>query len=879
MASVVKKLLSATFLASMGILAASAVQADPIIIGAAVSAGASTYGAAMAAGSFAAIAGGAFTFFAKSFLVSATLGLALNALTPKPKSQGIAGAGISGYQVSGISSAADQAVIYGQTRIGGVIVYKETTDNNKYLHSVIALAGHEVQEISTIYLNDEALTLDGSGNATAPAKYVGYVRVIKHLGEADQVADATLISESNGKWTSDHRLRGIAYIYLRLQFNGDAFPNGEPQVTCLVKGKKIFNPNTSTTAWSSNAALCLRDYLVSNYGLNVASGDIDDTSFGTAINVCDESVTLAGGGSQSRYTCNGSFSLGQQPKDIIDGLLRSMGGILWYAQGKWRVKAAEYTTPAISFDENDLRSGLAIQTRHSRRDNFNIVRGKFRGAESNYQVSDFPEVKSSAFITVDGGEESAVDLDLTFTDTAAMAQRIAKIALYRNREQLTLSGSFGLKALQVQVGDIVSLTNTRMGFSSKPFEVSEWSFKPTDNGDLVVDMTLREISSAVFDWNAEETAFEQNNTVLPDPFDVPPVGISLSPTTRIINEDLTNVVTVDVTSDSPERVDLVEIQYKKTTDTNYISSGFGELGVFEIIDLEDANYDIRARAINTFGLKGDFTTRTDFAVQGLADPPANVTNFRFDVNSGGIVLEWDAVPDLDLSFYRLRYAQQESGATFANATTSVDKVARPANSVTVPARSGTYLIKAYDKSGNQSVAASTVVIRSEDLAVFSNNLTQAEATAFSGTKTGCSVVSNQLRITDPSSAPSTATYEFSNYIDTGAVRIVRATMNIEVVRINDAASVTFDTLTGNFDALAGNFDDLSGGSSFADTDVLMYIATTDDDPSGTPTWSDFKRFKAGDFSGRAFKFKVELNSDSDNVTPAVDTLTAKVSYN
>ena len=237
----------------------------------------------------------------------------------------------------------------------------------------------------------------------------------------------------------------------------------------------------------------------------MASGDIDDTSFGTAINVCDESVTLAVGGTQSRYTCNGSFSLGQQPKDIIDGLLRSMGGILWYAQGKWRVKAAEYTTPAISFDEDDLRSGLAIQTRHSRRDNFNIVRGKFRGAESNYQVSDFPEIKSSAFITVDGGEESAVDLDLTFTDTAAMAQRIAKIALYRNREQLTLSGSFGLKALQVQVGDIVSLTNTRMGFSSKPFEVSEWSFKPTDNGDLVVDMTLREISSAVFDWNAEET--------------------------------------------------------------------------------------------------------------------------------------------------------------------------------------------------------------------------------------------------------------------------------------------------------------------------------------------------------------------------------------
>ena len=874
-----KHLLSGTFLATMGFLATSSVQADPIIIGAAISAGSATFGAAMAAGSFTAIAGGAFAFFAKSFLISATLGFALSSLTPKPRTPGVVGMGSSGYQVAGISAAADQAVIYGETRVGGVIVFRETTNNNKFLHSVIALAGHECEEITTIFLNDEALTLDSNGNCTAPTKYNGFVRIKKHLGLDTQNADSFLISESNGKWTNDHRLQGITYIYIRLQFNADAFPNGEPQISALVKGKKLFNPNTNSTSFSDNAALVLRDYLTSNYGLAVDNSDIDDVSFGAAINVCNESVNLSGSGSQQRYTTNGTFALSVQPKEIIDALLRSMGGILWYAQGKWRVKAAEYTTPTISFDEDDLRSTLAIQTRHSRRDNFNIVKGKFRGSETNFQVSDFPEVRSQTFIDVDGGEESSIDLDLTFTNSSAAAQRLAKIALFRNREQLTLAGSFGLKALKVQIGDIVNLTNTRMGFTNKSFEVSEWTFKPTTDGDLVVDLTLREISSSVFSWNAEETAFEQNNTLLPDAFDVPAVGISLSPATRIINEDLTNVVTVNVTSTNPERVDAIEVQFKKSSDPNFISAGFGELGIFEIIDLEDAVYDIRARAINTFGLKGEFTTNTNFAVQLLADPPANVTGFSFDVNAGGIVLEWEAVADLDLSFYRIRHSYEESGATFANSTTAIDKVARPANSVTVPARPGTYMIKAYDKSGNQSASASSVVVKNADLQTFTNNLTQTESPNFTGTKFDCSVVNSKLRITDPSSAPSSAVYIFSNHIDTGSVRIVRAVMNIETVRVNLATSVTFDTLTGNFDSLAGNFDDLSGGSSFADTDIITLISTTNDDPSGSPTWSDYRKFKAGDVSGRAFRFLVQLKSEAANVTPAIDTLQAKVSYN
>ena len=870
--TLLKTTTSLTSAALIALIPEAAYAMPPVIIGAAASAALSVGAAWIFSGTAITLAG-----FFNAFALNVAIGLISQSLAPKPNAGGQQ-AGTSAILVSGLSPVADHQIIYGRTKVGGAVVYKEATDNNKFLHIVVAMAGHEVEEIETVYLNDEALTLDGDGEVTAPDKYVGFVRINKHLGSATQAADEDLVAESASKWTNDHRLQGVAYIYARLEFEADAFPNGEPNITAIIKGKKVYDPRSETTAWSSNAALCFRDYLASNYGLNSDADEIDDTKIITAANICDEDVSLAVGGTEKRYTTNGAISTGSKPADTIDSLLRPMGGMLWYSQGKWRVKAAAYITPTVTLDEDDLRSTLTINTRHSRRDNFNIVRGTFRGSESNWQFSDFPEIKSNTFIQVDNGQESAMDLELGMVSSAATAQRIGKIALYQNREQLTLSASFGLRAFQVQVGDVILFSNSRAGFVDKPFEVLSWAFGSDGNGALEVKMTLRETSAAVYSWATEESAFEANNTILADPFDVPAIGLTISSEARVINEHLTNVLIAEVTSASPERIDNIEVQFRKTGAATYSTGYTGDLGRVEILDVEDSDYDIRARAINTFGIKGEFTTRQGVTVQGLADPPADITGFIGSVTAGGLHLEWEPVPDLDLSFYRIRYSSQSTGATFANSTTAVDKVARPGNSVTVPPRAGTYMIKAYDKSGNASVNYTSLVISQNDLRVFANTLTQTEDPSFSGTKTGCSVISGDLRITSPGTAPTTATYDFSNYIDTGSVRVARAFMNIKTLRINDAASVTFDTLTGNFDSLAGNFDDLSGGSDFADTNVIQFISTTDDDPAGSPSWSDYRRFKSGDFSARAFRFRIQLESTGDDITPAVEELTAVVRY-
>ena len=831
-----------------------------------------------------AIATSAFwTHFATTFALSTAAKL----LAPDVKDVN-AGNNLTGYDVAGLSPAADHAIVYGKTKVGGAIVYKETTNSNKDLHILVALAGHEIESVEEVYLNDEQLTF-ASGltttlqTSTAPDKYDNKVYCAAFLGADNQAAASELVTVSSGLWTNDHRLQGVAYLYIRLEFDQEAFPQGEPQISAVIKGKKVYNPNTETTAWSANAALCLRDYLTSGYGINADSDEVDDTSFITAMNVCDEDVTLAAGGTENRYEVNGSFTTGTQPDKVIESITKSMAGSVWYAQGKFRVKAGAYITPVYTFDEDDLRGNLQIQTRRSRQQNFNIVNGKFAGEESNWMQTDYPEVRLSAstITDIDGGEEIKTSLDLPFTSTSTMAQRIAKILLFRNREQIVVNATMGLRAMQVQVGDIIKLTNTRAGWTEKTFEVLAWQFAPTGDTMLEVNLTLGEISSGVYDWSAEETAFETNNTSLADAFIAPPVSVNVVTEARVINEGVFTVLGVTIDSASPERIDFIEVEYKKSTDSVFTQAGVGEIGLFEIIDVENTNYDIRARSVNTFGIRGEYELRQNYAVNAFVDAPDDVTNFNATVGGALLNLEWEAVDNLDLSFYRIRHAIEESGASWANATTAVYKVARPANSVTVPARSGTYTIRAYDKLGINSTNYTSVVVPAVDLEDFSNTSNQAEHSTFSGSKTNLTVTSGNLRLTSTTgaseSSPATGTYDFSTYIDTGSVRRVRARIDAAVTRFNSGAGL-WDDIAGNWDTWTGLWDSWSD-PQFADHNVLFYISTTNDDPASSPTWSDYKLFKAGDFSGRAFRFRVVLVSEAENISPSIDELTAVVEYN
>ena len=829
-------------------------------------------GVALLSAATTAIATGTMAAFALNFAVSFALGAAMKALAPKPSV-----GGNRGYQTNSLGPAQDHQIIYGKMKVGGAIVFDEATGvNNKFLHRIIAVAGHRVESFEEIYINDEVVTLDGSGNVTSPSQYNTKIRINLHLGSSDQTADSDLVSEST-KWTTEHRLRGIAYMYVRLKFDADAFPNGIPVITATVKGKRVYDPRTGSTAWSDNPALCLRNYLRSTYGLAEEASNIDNDLVIAAANICDQTNTIA---STTRYTCNGAFTTSSTPYDMLSELLKSMGGSMWYAQGKWRMKPAYWTSPVMDLNEDDLRSNISVGTRHSRRDNFNVIKGTFRGEESNWQTTDYPQVTNSAFLTADNNQESVADVDLSFTDNSIEARRLALISLERNRQQLTVNGSFGLKTLGLQVGDNIRLTNSRFGWTNKEFEVVQWSFGLTDGLDLQTQMTLRETAETVFDEVSDGVVYERDNTALLSPFLVPSVGLSASVRTQVIREKLTNIITLTVTSGGGERIDHIESEFKLSSSSDWIALGTGQLGAFEAIDLEDGDYDFRARAINTFGIKGEWEYLTNINASGLLEPPSDVTGLVAEVNGAVITLDWEAVPDLDLSFYRVRYSPELLGATWANSLTYVDKVPRPASSVSVPARSGTYLVRAYDKSGVGSVNYTSVVVPIANIEPLANTLTLTDSPSFTGSKTNATVVNNNLRINSYATAPSEGEYLFSNYIQTGdsSVKRCRVYVSGTTVRHDDTAGL-FDDQPALFDDAVGLFDDLGGTSQFADTNIITLVSTTQDNPAGSPTWSPYTAIKVADLSARAFRFKVKLTSSSNNITPSVSALTAYVEYN
>ena len=267
------------------------------------------------------------------------------------------------------------------------------------------------------------------------------VRIKQHLGSDTQQADADLVSEVS-QWTTSHMLSGISYLYVKLKYDADVFPQGIPNISAEIKGKKVLDFRTGSTAFSKNPALILYDYLSdTRFGLSVPTTQIDTTSFTTVANICDEDITLSAGGTENRYEANGIIYSNVEPMTAIDEIIGSMLGILSYSNGKFILAGGKYVAPSITLDEDDFRGGITIQTKQSRRNLFNTVKGIFTSPESNWQPSDYPMVTSTTFVSEDNDETIFGNIDLPFTISSTMAQRIAKVVLFKNRQQMVYSST------------------------------------------------------------------------------------------------------------------------------------------------------------------------------------------------------------------------------------------------------------------------------------------------------------------------------------------------------------------------------------------------------------------------------------------------------
>jgi len=671
----------------------------------------------------AAAAPGVLAFFALkgvyAFAAWAALGAGLSmvsrALAPKPN----LGAQMRGITQTTREPAGSRKIVYGKMRVGGQVVFiSNSGDDNKYLHMAIAFASHEIESYEEIWFNDKKVwTLSGGFQSD----WGTYVTIDRKFGTDAQAASTDLVN-ANVLWTTNHKLSGIAYIAFRLEWDTDKFPQGVPNITAVLKGKKVYDPRTASTGWSQNPALCLRDYMIDQkYGLGEVVANIDSTSLNAAANLCEEQVTLDAGGTQDRYQCNGVIETGNQIRANIEQLLASMGGMLTYSGGKYFIDGAEYKAPALTFTEADVISDIQTQTKQSRRGVYNGVKGIFVSEEKNYKVLDYPPQISSTYATEDG-DPIYLDMALPFVTNNTQAQRLAKIALLKSRQQVVINMTVNLKGLQVKIGDTINVTNDRLNYSSKVFQVIDYSLAIADGGALAVNLACIETASAIYDWTtSDEEDFLSGGEL--DLYD----GRTVANVTNLAltelgfkgpDGNLISAVDLTWTPVTDAFVELYKVRYNKTGTTNYFYASSREPRVY-ISGLDiTSNYDFRVQAENLIGVSSTGTTLSNQALNGDTTAPSVPTSGSATGGIQTITAEWTNPSDID--FKHTEVFVNTSNSIPASPTAVVD-----GEEYIVSGLSGAvtryFWLKSVDFSGNKSAAtasfnATSVVAGSSDIA-------------------------------------------------------------------------------------------------------------------------------------------------------------------
>lgn len=871
-----------------------------VVVAAAVAAAVYTGGASLGLLSAATINAGIGSFVALAALTTAVAATA-SQLMASSQIEGQSydiGEQLRGQIVSKREPAGNARVVYGETRLGGTVLFMEAIGaKHETMYIVQSIAGHEIDSVQKVYVNDVEVPLTLSGDAYV-GTYKGSSTAVSFnwfLGSDTQSAIPFL----SGTSASTFAFKGISALVSKLIYDANVFPQGLPSVTAVVRGKKIYDPRTTTTAYSTNAALCIRDYLLdTRFGFGAKLSEIDETSFTDAADICDELVALKSGGTEKRYTINGTFLSSEKPKDVLSKMLNACGGVLTYSGGKWVLKVAAYRTPTVTITEDIIAGSVTMQASQSRRDIFNAVKGLYSEPTALYQPTSFPSVENATYTSQDG-EQIWKDVEYSFVTSAATCQRLAKIDLEKARQQISFNVPCKLDAFEVQAGDNVFVDFPRYGWNNKIFEVLTWEFTVASEGNNavpVVNLTLRETASQVYDWNSgDETEVDfAPNTDLPDPFTVNPCGISVSDTLVVVAETIVTTLVVDVIGDNTFQ-DRYEVQAKLSTDTEWTNLGQASGTRFELANaLDGALYNVRARVINSFNVKSEFTT-VNHSVVGKTAPPQDVTGFVINIVGAQAHLTWNPVPDLDLSHYRIRHSRETTGATYSNAVDLISKVPRPAVFAVAPAMTGTYFIKAIDKLGNESIVPAEITAIIENIKDLNVVETVTESPTFAGVKTECNVNDLGYLVLDTSIdfddatglfddregdfdggggyISTEGTYYFSNIVDLGDVYTSRVTSNLLVGR-EDYVNL-FDDATGDFDNRTGLFD--GDPNSYGDTNVELYVSVTDDDPNSSPAvWSDWRKFFVGDYKARGLKFKAILTSTSGESSPVIQSLSVTV---
>jgi hypothetical protein len=453
--------------------------------------------------------------FGYAMIVSNVLTVVAQALVGEPK----VGLRRSAHSVEYIGTVEPRRIIYGALKVSGMNVHGAWTSgtNNEFLHQTLAIAGHEVNDITNVYFGDvtisdgaiSAITSDSTSGIVGTGKYSGKAWIRRYLGTSSQTVDYILTTAFPTVWTSTHRGRGIAYASMQFQYDSEVYAAGKPEpITFLVQGKKVYDPrldtspganptNASYIAYSINPALCAADYYTDTVvGLSVPSAKIDWDSVVAAANICEEVVDIPGG-TQTRYTCNVALYAAiddNEARANIEILASAMLGHIVQRGGKYRFYAGAATTPSFALTEDDLVGKVSMRTEIPANDKYNYVRGQYIDPDRNWELAEFSPRSDAAYESADG-DRYPREVVFQATTFEYEAQRKGMVVLKRSRLKRQATLELGMSAFKIRPWDTGTLTLEELGWDEQDVRCMSWNLRP----DGVIEATFLEEDSAVWD--------------------------------------------------------------------------------------------------------------------------------------------------------------------------------------------------------------------------------------------------------------------------------------------------------------------------------------------------------------------------------------------
>ena len=432
-------------------------------------------------------------------------------------------------------------VVYGDAYMGGTFVDAVLTTDQKTMYYVLAIssisqanstlgtaAGVFNFDTAEMYYGDRLITFDSTD----------LTKVISLTDEAGNVdtkisgnlyinlytsSNAGVITSANGasapstvmggvdiasaqRWPSSNRqMNNLAFAIVKLVYNRDADTTALNPITFHVS----HYPNGASVAKPGDVWL---DYITNTaYGGAIPPSSVDTTCVATLNTYSDALITYtpSGGGSpvtQARYRINGVLDAGQTVLSNIDRIMTACDSWMTYsaALGQWSVVINKSETAAYAFTDNNIIGDIRLSATDIT-SSINQVEARFP-FKSNRDQASFVNLQTPSGLLYPNEPVNKYSITYDLVNDSVQAQYLANRLLEQAREDLIVSFNTTYYGIQVDAGNVVSVTNSDYGWNAKLFRVMKVNEASLPDGSLGARLELSEYNAQVYD-DADITQF------------------------------------------------------------------------------------------------------------------------------------------------------------------------------------------------------------------------------------------------------------------------------------------------------------------------------------------------------------------------------------